>query len=83
MRKDRLVGEGRNYAVAVFAGNVSRGEDSFYPGMRGDEGLQISEMKRSAVKRRANHPQAETVGRDFVGAKLLRALDFAQAIEAY
>jgi hypothetical protein len=77
----RLVGEGRDHAVAVLAGNVSSGECSVNSGMLFDEGLEVAKLEASAVVRAADRAHGESADGDLICAVTFGAKDFALAIE--
>ena len=78
----RLVGEARDDAEAVAAGDVVGGEDGGDARAGGGPGAQVAEGEGGARVGRADRPEGEGAGWCRVGAEALAAVDLGAAVEA-
>ena len=79
--KRRLVGERRDGAETIAAGDVARGEDGDDACMRCDEGGGVADHERGAMMRRTHDQHRQRIGRKSIGAEALGAGDLGLAVE--
>src|SRR5258705_6672882 len=77
-----LVGEARNYSIAVFSGNVFGSENRGDSGMVANECFQVAEIETRPMIGTADHANGQSANGNFIGAKDLTAFDFAPSVEA-
>ena len=77
----RLIGERRDNAKTIPAGNVPGGKHGLDPGMRAAPGVDIPELECRAVVWRADRPDQQRAVRPEVGAENFRTGDFRFAVQ--
>ena len=82
LREHRLVGESRDDAIAIRAGDILGGEDGDDSGMSALKRLDVAENERGVRMRRSDRARRQRLGRPFVSAEDFRAREFANAVEA-
>jgi hypothetical protein len=81
-RKNRLIGERRDYAKAITTRNIGGGEDAYDRGVCGEEAFDISERKLCVMMRRTDDTAEQAVGGNRISAEQIAARDFRFTIEA-
>ena len=81
--KYRLVGKTRNHAVAVLSRDIFCGKNAKDSRMCRHESVKIAETEACPLVGTSDGSDDERAGRNFVGAKNLRAIDFALAVEPH
>ena len=79
--EDRLVGEGRDDAEAVLAGNVVGGQGGDQAWRGGHEPLQVAQREGGAVERAADHPHQQRIRRSHVVTEPVGAGDLRHAVQ--
>ncbi len=73
LREHRLVGERRDNAIAIRAGDILGGEDGDDSGMSALKRLDVAENERGVRVRRSDRARRQRLGRPFVSAEDFRS----------
>ena len=79
--KRRLVGERRDGAETIAAGDVARGKDGDDAFMSCDEGGGVADREGGAMMRRTHDQHRQRIGRKCIGAEALAAGHLGLAVE--